>query len=118
MLFSDRRNFESSTSTNGNQSFTVSQVTNGILEVSNNTSSGTVKTMPTGTDVFVAYPHSVDGDSIELLLWNGGGQSFTLAAGSGSDSLWGNPVIPAGSVCLIKMVRFGSDAMGIFVVGS
>lgn len=118
MLISDRRITEQSDATDGNATWTPAKVLTGLLEVMSNSNPATVKTFPTGANLAAAIPNVAAFDAIELLIWNGGEDPFTLVKGDGGDSFWGDDVVPAGTVSYVKIIFFSATSIGIFHVRS
>ena len=104
--------------TNGDKTWDPAHVLGGVLEVTSNSSSGTVKTFPAYSSL-IGSDRVVRLEAIDLLIVNRGSADFSLAANSGSiaDFLLGDTVVPAGEFRRVKLVLTysGTPVLGIFV---
>ncbi len=97
----------------GDRNLEPAEFTYGVLEVTTNSSSSTVKTFPTNS-AMINSDLFKPGDGVEVIIYNKGEEDFHLAANSGS-FIVGETEVPAGGFMVVKLaVTYSSGVMAIF----
>jgi hypothetical protein len=101
----------------GDRTFDPAELTIGVVEVTTNSSSATVKTFPRSVDMTNSNLFAA-GDGAEVIVYNTGANDLNLAANSGDSSfIVGDTLVPAGGFRLVKLaVAYTGGAVGIFCV--